>query len=424
MLCVMACERAAKDAENSPKATFLHDSLDIQDWSAPIVVTPEKNTFEEYMNGLGEDGMYVGIFPNSMVTLLEDGSDWKNRVTGVAKMNVVLKDLHDVAALEANLPSVVEIILTSLGDPHFKVVEMGLELLETAAFKAGPAIAPYLNSIVVSVLEKMGTNKRSIKSAGMKVMRQLMRCAGPRAVVDEVISVGFGQSASKVREEALNIVTAVLLSFPHQQLNVPSLVEDIVPCLGDKKAKVRQAGLEAVVLLAGLMDSKEQLQHLISNIANLERKMGAAGLLPPGSVSLMGAFRARLSRERYPLLGGDGLVEHFVNVANGSNGHLLSGLDVDWILGKTTANSSLSMGKVQQGMTPRPYRSAKKLPWECDQSVVVSDSAKMVSSAPHMWLFMADVPTHIQAYSRMFLWVTCLVCRSVVVLKVVGCVVV
>ena len=381
MLCVMACERAAKNGENSPKSTFLHDSLELQEWTAPIAITPEKNTYEEYMNGLGEDGMYVGIFPNSMVTLLEDGSDWKNRLTGVAKMNVVLKELHDLVALESSLHSVVELTLTSLADPHFKVVEMGLELLETAVSRAGPAIVPYLDSIAGSVLDKMGTNKRSIKVAGMKVMRQLMRYAGPQAVVDEVIRSGFGQASSKVREETVNIVTAALLSFPHQQLNVPSLVEDIAPCLGDKKAKVRQASLECVVLLAGLMESKEQLQHLISSIANIERKMAAAGLLAPGSVSLMAAFRARLSREQYPSLGADGLVEHLVSVADSSNGHAFSGPDVDWILGRTAvANASLSMGKVQQGTTPRPYRSAKKLPWECDQSV--ADSNRGVSIAP------------------------------------------
>ena len=140
---------------------------------------------------------------------------------------------------------------------------------------------------------------------------------------------------------------AALLSFPHQQLDVSCLVEDLVPCLGDKKAKVRQAGLEAVVLLFGLVDNKDQLQQLISAIANLERKMIAVGLLAPGSVSLMGAFRARLSRESYAVLGRDGLVEHFVNVADRSNGHLLSGQDVDWILGKTAANTSLSMAKAQ-----------------------------------------------------------------------------
>ena len=374
MLCVMACERAAKNAENSPKSTFLHDSLELQEWTAPIAITPERNTYEEYMNGLGEDGMYVGIFPNSMVTLLEDGSDWKNRMTGVAKMNVVLKELHDLVALESSLHSVVELTLTSLADPHFKVVEMGLELLETAVSRAGPSIVPYLDSIAGSVLDKMGTNKRSLKVAGMKVMRQLMRYAGPQAVVDEVVRSGFGQASSKVREETVNVVTAALLSFPHQQLNVPSLVEDIVPCLGDKKAKVRQASLECVVLLAGLMESKEQLQHLISSIANIERKMAAAGLLVPGSVSLMAAFRARLSREQYPSLGVDGLVEHLVSVAD-VGGHAFSGPDVDWILGRTVANASLSMGKMHQGTTPRPYRSAKKLPWECDQSAADSTRA-------------------------------------------------
>ena len=391
----MACERAAKNAENSPKSTFLHDSLELQEWTAPIAITPERNTYEEYMNGLGEDGMYVGIFPNSMVTLLEDGSDWKNRMTGVAKMNVVLKELHDLVALESSLHSVVELTLTSLADPHFKVVEMGLELLETAVSRAGHSIVPYLDSIAGSVLDKMGTNKRSLKVAGMKVMRQLMRYAGPQAVVDEVVRSGFGQASSKVREETVNVVTAALLSFPHQQLNVPSLVEDIVPCLGDKKAKVRQASLECVVLLAGLMESKEQLQHLISSIANIERKMAAAGLLVPGSVSLMAAFRARLSREQYPSLGVDGLVEHLVSVAD-VGGHAFSGPDVDWILGRTVANASLSMGKMHQGTTPRPYRSAKKLPWECDQSA--ADSTRAVSIAP-----VPCTEDHYTAHTPMFL---------------------
>lgn len=379
MLCVMAHERAEKNAESSPKSTFLNDSLELQDWAATTAVSPEKNTYEEYMNGLGEDGMYVGIFPNSVVTLLEDGSDWKNRVTGVTKMNAVLKELHDTAALEANLHSVVELILHSLSDPHFKVVEAGLELLDTAVYRAGPAVAPYLNSITSSVLDKMGTNKRSVKVAGMKVVRQLMRFCGPQAVVDEIVRSGFRQSASKVREEAVNVVTAALLSFPHQQLNVPSLVEDIVPCLADKKPKVRQATLEAVVLLAGLMENREQLQHLISSVANLERKMGASALLPTGSVSLMAAFRARLSREQYPSLGADGLVEHLVNVADGVSGCLFSGPDADWILGRAVTNSSLSMNKTQQGLTPRPYRSsAKKLPWYSDLNG--TDSTKMTTN--------------------------------------------
>ena len=385
-------------ASNGLEDSMLNDSLEIGEWKAAVSIAPEsRNGGTDYLAFSGQDELYLGLFPHCVEELLHDKSSWKNRASGIAKIHAAISSVQDDSILEANLPMIVKLVSIPLGDTHFKVAQTGLELVGCLVSKVGRSLAPYLPSLVPGILTKMGSNKYAIKQAGMNVLMQLMRCCKPQQVVNQVTNYGLQHKTSRVREESINVVIAALLTFPKTDLLLLSLVKEIAPCLGDDKQKVRQASLEAIALLSSLID-RADLREVVAIVANVERIRGLE-MRGDGGVSMMNAFHARLSRQVYPQLNADGLVEHGVSVANAKTPHSCSGADVDWILasrGSKTLGANTGAPVAQQlqqqgaasrkpplaqtngsfvsgGSTFRPYLSAgKRLPWEME---AVEDAA-------------------------------------------------
>lgn len=150
----------------------------------------------------------------------------------------------------------------------------------------------------------------------MRVVMLLMRHLRPEQVVREVGSCGLRHKTSRVREESNNIIIAALLTFPKTDFRLFPLVREVSPGLYDSKQKVRQASLEALALLTSMLEQGD-LKHIVAAIASVDptKKAGLEG----NESTVMKAFQARLSRQTFPRLNQDGLVEHAVRVASGQS---------------------------------------------------------------------------------------------------------
>jgi len=380
-------------ASNGLEHSMLNDSLEIGEWRATASVAPETRNGGTDYSAFSENGaLYLGLFPHYVVNMLQDKSSWKNRASGIGEIQSTISSVQDSSTLEANLPMIVNLVTIPLGDANFKVAQTGLELVGCLVLKVGRGLTPYLPVLVPRILAKMGSNKYAIRQAGMKVLMQLMRCCKVQQVLSEITDCGLQHTNSRVRGESINVVIAALLTFPKTELPLLPLVKEIAPILGDEKQKVRQASLEAIALLSHLID-RADLKEVVATVANAEKVRGRPERGSEG-VSMMDAFHTRLSRQVYPQLNSDGLVEHAIPVANAKALHSYAGADVDWILASKgskvpEASGGNTVASVTQGPVPtalkkssmmqangsstsgtavfRPYRSAgKRLPWEME----------------------------------------------------------
>ena len=377
-----------------PSRFSLNDSLEPSDWyhAKTAVVEPK-----DYPNGdmndcaFSSDDKCLGPFPSYVINLLSDKSDWKNRTSGVTKMQTIINKLPDDYSLEPHLDTTLELATSTLNDPHFKVSQLGLELIARIVAKAGNSIRPFLPSLVQNIVSKVGSNKFVLKQAGLQVLMELMVALRPRPVIKELVEFGFKHKTSRVREESLNAVIMALLRFPMTEFNFTSLIKDIIPIMGDSKSRVRQASFEAVALICSM--DPEAIKESVTTITSLRNNTtNTCKYSNRNGLTLMDAFQTRLARQVVPKLNGNGLVEHVISVSNSKSQLSVSGADVDWILSAGGVKSQTSSetceqegSLLQQGKqrrpsgsngaasSSRPYRSAgKRLPWEMEGEDLVS----------------------------------------------------
>ena len=125
------------------------------------------------------------------------------------------------------------------------------------------------------------------------------------------------------------------------------------------------------------MLGENNVQCLASAVTSVEKSLSHSN--SSSSVSLVQAFKARLSRKKLPTVNSDGLVDYVVNVANGNDGTELTGPDVDWILAASGKSCSPGVsGRKQLVSGSGPLKSAgKKLPWDHKEKVEQQSSVYM-----------------------------------------------
>ena len=385
-------------ASSGQSHSLLNDSLDTLEWHQAKVstVSPEshRNGDVDYsaFSHNGSEDICFGLFPGYVVDLMNDKANWKNRTSGITKMQTIINELPDCSPLYPHLDLILQLATTTLSDSHFKVVQMGLELIACIVARVCDRIRSHLPSLIQSILVRVGSNKYVLKEVGMRVLKELMIAVRPRLVVNEIITFGLRHKTSRVREESLNVISAALLSFPKTEFDLISIVKDIAPSMGDNKSRVRQAALETVALLCSLVNESD-LKQIIAMVAGIQRNNPARYCVHNGP-SMMDAFHSRLARQGVPQLNAHGLVDHVVTVANTKPPFSKTGSDVSWITcaGGVKAQPNVDQMKSTEYPEPlsqprqrrpsatngitsisRPYRSAgKRLPWEVEGEDIVS----------------------------------------------------
>lgn len=274
-----------------------------------------------------------GIIPQDVLNQLSDQEHWTERASGVQELKAIIEELQDTSQLVPHMINFIGFLCNLLDDSNFKVSLHTLEIFQELVAKFNQNIKPFTRHIVNALAKRFGDNKTVIRQANMKVMMQLMQSVGPKAVV-HVVSELKNQRKSGVREEALNIVIAALLTFPSYDFDLPAICRTLSQCLNDQKRRVRQAALELFAVLAQAM-GPTRIGPLIDAVDQVELKTLEDGV--------MKAVQARLARRQLPRLNEDGLVEYASqtpsSAAASGRSPASAGHDTDWIL-KATRNTS------------------------------------------------------------------------------------
>ena len=398
-------------AVNSLNHSF-NDSLESKDNGEKLYPTRAASVAPEQFNGKTDfqafstpeeepgSSVYLGILPYSDFCLLQDKENGKNRALGVEKLQAAIESAPSTTLLESNLASLVEDACTAVSDSHIKVSLAGLQLLEPLIRRTGSSLTPYLPSLVEAVLGKMSTNKHVLKKAGMKMLVQLMHYSRPHDVTKEVANFGLTHKHSKVREESLNIITAALIRFPKSEFRLIQLAEKIMPTLSDARPRVRQACMECAAKIATLCD-QEDFRQVVSFAAQNGRRSDEKH-----SMAILEALNCRIVRECPPRLRDDGLVEYAMPVIGVDVPLSEHGPDVDWIRhGEPSGGGNMPNGlegsTMKKESTRRPFRSAKKLPWELEEAETNktmrpgnSTNAQMNVSLSYLYMYVKVVCVH------------------------------
>ena len=342
-------------------------SLSFRIMPEPLIeVAPEIEQAVNYQ-AFKEDTHYLRLFPDDILPRLKDEESVENRKTALTIIHQRILDCQEIEIITENLQKIVIMVTMPLSDTNIKIVLTGLQVIHDLISKVQDKITPHLEHVFAVYLEKIGTNKYNVKQAGLKLLMHLTSVVGPNKVIELIMKHGLSSKKSKVREETLNTIAVTVLNYPHSQFDLSTMIKNITPLLADSKQNVRQSCLEMCMIL-GKHLGDDNIQELLTTVMAVDQTIPRSSSTP----SLMLAFEARLSRNLYPFLNSDGLVEHVVSVANGKNSGVYEGHDVDWILagsGKCNSPRSGIGGRKISGSGP--LRSAgKKLPWDSKEKSI------------------------------------------------------
>ena len=321
-----------------------------------------------------EGNLEFGFVLRSVAVKLRDQTNWRVRAQGIEELKTLMGQINNISSILPYLGALFGLLLDFLDDVNFKITVTSLQIIELLVGKLELSVKPFLKPLVGALTNKLGDNKIVIRQENRKVLMHLMHILSPAPIL-KVLTSSLQHRNSGVREEALNVVIAALLTFPSSDFDLPELTRAIAPALVDSKRRVRQAALEAFAVISQAM-GPGRLQPVVSAVDAVELTMGGDGV--------MTAIQACLARRQLPRMNNDGLVEYAVpcpssGTTRGKN-NTPRGADVEWVLAGTTGSDSSSARSTpglndsfnSSGPSPRRYFSAGKhrLPWEGDSQQV------------------------------------------------------
>ena len=343
-----------------------------------------------------------GVIPKRIMDQLLDQTQWKTRANGVQELKSIISSLEDGARIVPHVLAFISFLCNLLDDVNFKVTLLTLEIYGVLITKLNTGAKQFLKPLISALTKRFGDNKVVIQQANMKVLMQLMHVLTPQAVVSS-IGDSLKHRKSGVREEALNIIIASLLTFPSYDFDLAQLCQMLAPTLKDAKRRVRQAALESFAVLAQAM-GPSRISPLIHAVDQVELNMEEEGV--------MRAVQARLARRRLPRLNDDGLVEYATPIPTSAtsrnNPTISKENDIQWIMkgtGSITTGSARERSHVdprslelsqpsptrsipgqasnQESSPPKRYFSAgkgrSKLPWEDETDALLEPEENNVS---------------------------------------------
>ncbi|XP_070582266.1 TOG array regulator of axonemal microtubules protein 1-like [Ptychodera flava] len=344
--------------------------------------TPWKHGHSRDIDNVGKN-LEFGIIPKHTMDQLLDQNDLRVRAQGIEELREIVNDLPELTPLLPHILAFISFLCNLLDDVNFKVTTVTLDIFGKLVLKLGQGVKPYLKSLMTALTKRLGDNQIVIRQANMKVLMHLMQLLTPKPILN-LLTDSLQHRNSRVREEALNVVIASLLTFPSYDFDLGQLCQTIAHTLVDPKRKVRQASLEAFAVLAQAM-GPGRLQPLVSAVDSVELSMEGDGV--------MAAVQARLARRQLPRLNKDGLVEYSIPLpASATTRGSPPSADIEWIMAAAGGGTSSARERTHSeqnrelsqptsarsssghhetiGPTPAPrrYHSAgknrKKLPWE------------------------------------------------------------
>ncbi|XP_015033500.2 uncharacterized protein LOC6644333 [Drosophila willistoni] len=232
--------------------------------------------------------------------------DWRNRLQGMAQLEIALSSSINLAQVQPYLTSLLRTLLSS--ERHIEVAELKRELLVNLITRLP------LDNLENRTLQILTGLCRQSYSGANRVCRALMQRLPAGTIVAKLTAPEFLHAkSSKFRDHALQMSIYALMTLPGTCFDINILTAQTIYAAVNRKRRVRQAALEVLAVLADI-SSKEEVIRIVN-------EMGA------NSPALLAAVRTRLSRLQLPMIAPDGSVLYALNQPE----VIRTGADVDWI---------------------------------------------------------------------------------------------
>ncbi|KAK7141827.1 hypothetical protein R3I94_011498 [Phoxinus phoxinus] len=308
--------------------------------------------------------MIYGLIPQELHEQLLDQQNFQSRTRGVEQLKSLVLALDPLQVPSAGVDEFIQFLRRLLDDSNFKVLYGTLQLLNLLIEKLDRGVERHYREIAAVTVRALGDSRNVARREYMQVFRQLMRAVGPRAVLELVVAQ-LRHRNSRVREDAINIITAAMLTHPRKDFDIPWLCAEAAPTLADGKRKVRHAALELFAVFDYSLDTGKK-QPLMKAVDRAELTGDAQGL--------MAAVQARRARHILPRLAADGTVEYALVLPRPGHRrlpHLGSGADLDWVMNGGRAPGSRGPTDAELAEDTTMHRrivsagkGKNKLPWE------------------------------------------------------------
>ena len=153
-----------------------------------------------------------------------------------------------------------------------QVSQNGLDIVGYLIDRLASEFKPYLNTVLTSVLDRLGDTRLEVREKANIVLCKLMDATVTPQQLFEKISPGFSHKNSRVREEVLLLLQNTLNAHGASALTVSKLIPAIVTSTSDPQAAVRDAAINTLVeiyrsvivaMIAGVSDSRHACNELV-----------------------------------------------------------------------------------------------------------------------------------------------------------------
>ncbi|KAH8329516.1 hypothetical protein KR074_012394 [Drosophila pseudoananassae] len=280
--------------------------------------------------------------------------DWRNRLQGIADLEVSLSSSSNLALVQPYLDSLLRSLLSS--ERRYEVAELKRELLVNLISRLPLDNLEERTPQILTGLSRQG-------SAGAnRVCTALMQRLPAGTIVAKLTNPDFLHAkSSKFRDHALQMSICALMTFPGTCFDINLLTAQAVYSLLNRKRRVRQSALEVIAVLADI----SSVQEVLSIVSDM-----AVGV--DQGAQMLEAVRMRLSRLQLPVVTPDSAVIFVFNQADQPGGRR-SGADVDWIF---QGEGSASPNTIKR----RRMRAASRPPGNFQEGADAKDSKEKFRS--------------------------------------------
>nr|XP_043068699.1 TOG array regulator of axonemal microtubules protein 1 [Drosophila bipectinata] len=280
--------------------------------------------------------------------------DWRNRLQGIADLEVSLSSSSNLALVQPYLDSLLRSLLSS--ERRYEVAELKRELLVNLISRLPLDNLEERTPQILTGLSRQG-------SAGAnRVCKALMQRLPAGTIVAKLTNPDFLHAkSSKFRDHALQMSICALMTFPGTCFDINLLTAQAVYSLLNRKRRVRQSALEVIAVLADISSVKEVLSIVSDTAVGVDQ-----------GAQMLEAVRMRLSRLQLPVVTPDSAVIFVFNQADQPGGRR-SGADVDWIF---QGEGSASPNTIKR----RRMRAASRPPGNFQEAADAKDSKEKFRS--------------------------------------------
>ena len=123
----------------------------------------------------------------------------------------------------------------------------GLDIVGFLIDRLSSDFKPYLNTILVSVLDRLGDTRESVREKANIALCKLMDATIAPQPLFEKIQFAFQHKNSRVREEVLLLLQNTLNAHGAGSLTVSKLIPNIIQSMSDPQSAVRDAAVQTLV---------------------------------------------------------------------------------------------------------------------------------------------------------------------------------